>query len=175
MRQELNIRVADKRAEAIINRVNAENPSRKDREAFQALVAEKPQAWAEMGAVCLNARDLYLSTMRPIEAEAIKLRLAEIEKELALPGDGPMEKLLIGHIVLCHLRLQMIERAYTDAMNQSHSLTLGIYWEKRLSAAQKRFIRATENLARVRKLMRRAVTVVAIDNSVRTRDDARRR
>jgi hypothetical protein len=37
-------------------------------------------------------------------------------------------------------------------MKQSHTLTLGMYWEKRLSAAQRRFTRACETLARVRKL-----------------------
>jgi len=31
---------------------------------------------------------------------------------------------------------------------------LGMYWEKRLSAAQRRFTRAGETLARVRKLSR---------------------
>ena len=33
-------------------------------------------------------------------------------------------------------------------------LTYGMYWEKRLSAAQMRFTRACETLARVRKLSR---------------------
>jgi len=37
-------------------------------------------------------------------------------------------------------------------MQQSFTLTLGIYWEKRLSAEQMRFIRACESLARVRRL-----------------------
>ncbi|HEV8136372.1 MAG TPA: hypothetical protein VGP85_16955 [Pyrinomonadaceae bacterium] len=39
-------------------------------------------------------------------------------------------------------------------MAQSITLTLGMYWEKRLSAAQRRFTRACETLARVRKLSR---------------------
>jgi hypothetical protein len=41
-----------------------------------------------------------------------------------------------------------------NAMKQSITLTLGMYWEKRLSAAQRRFTRACETLARVRKLSR---------------------
>ena len=39
-------------------------------------------------------------------------------------------------------------------MSQLITLTLGMYWEKRLSAAQKHFTRACETLARVRKLSR---------------------
>ena len=37
-------------------------------------------------------------------------------------------------------------------MKRSITLTLGMYWDRRLSAAQKRFTRACETLARVRKL-----------------------
>jgi hypothetical protein len=39
-------------------------------------------------------------------------------------------------------------------MKQSITLTLGIYWEKRLTAAQRRFTWACETLARVRKWSR---------------------
>src|SRR5262245_32803456 len=165
---ELNIRVSYKRAEAILRRVNTNKPSPKDMEAFRALIAEKPRQYTELGATFLDSRQVYLNTLNGVERECIKLRLAEVEKELSAPGDGAIERLLIGHVTLCWLRLMMIEREYAVVMNQSISLTLGAYWEKRLSATQKRFIRATENLMRVRKLLRRAtVTVVAINNSGR--------
>jgi hypothetical protein len=134
-------------------------------EAYRGLIAEKPREFAEIGGICLNARDVYLDTLNGFEREPIKLRLAEIEQELSAPSDGAMERLLIGHVVLCWLRLMMVDRGYTCALDQSITLTLGAYWEKRLSAAQKRFTRSVENLARVRKLMRRAVTVVAVNNS----------
>jgi hypothetical protein len=44
-------------------------------------------------------------------------------------------------------------------MKQSITLTLGMYWEKRLSASQKRFTRACESLTRVRRLMRNTPTL----------------
>jgi hypothetical protein len=37
------------------------------------------------------------------------------------PGDGAMEKILTSHVVLWWLRLTMIERQYTNVMNQSIS------------------------------------------------------
>lgn len=164
MQQEVDIRVNDKRAEAILRKVNTNTPSRADMAAFQSLIAEKPRVYTEIGAACLDARQMYLNTMNAIQRESIKLRLAEIERELSDPGDGAMEKLLVNHVVLCWLRLTMIEREYTHFMDQSITLTLGAYWEKRLSAAQKRFTRATENLARVRRLLRRpGIAVVAIN------------
>src|SRR5688572_15032711 len=43
---------------------------------------------------------------------------------------------------------------YPNTMTQFIGLTLGVYREKRLSAAQKRFTRSCEILARVRKSSR---------------------
>jgi hypothetical protein len=172
--QAIDIRVDRKEAEAILRRVNRKDPASKDMESFRALIVEKPRTYTDLGATFLDARQVYLNTLNGIERECIKLRLEEIEKELSAPGDGAMEGLLIDHVVLCWLRLMMVERQYTVAMDQSISLTLGLFWEKRLGAAQKRFIRATENLARVRKLMRRAITVVAV-NSGRTAEPPNQR
>jgi len=52
------------------------------------------------------------------------------------------------------MQLSIVELQYSHVMKQSITLTLGIFWEKRLSAAQRRFTRACETLARVRKLSR---------------------
>ena len=67
---------------------------------------------------------------------------------------GNAEQLLIQQAALCWLKLNLVELSYSGTMKQSITLTLGIYWEKRLSAAQRRFTRACETLARVRKLSR---------------------
>ena len=65
-----------------------------------------------------------------------------------------LEQLLIQDAALSWLKLSIIELQYSNVMKQSITLTLGIFWEKRLSAAQRRFTRACETLARVRKLSR---------------------
>jgi hypothetical protein len=63
-----------------------------------------------------------------------------------------LEQLLIPQAALCWLKLNLVELGYSSTMRQSITLSLGLYWEKRLTAAQKRFARACETLARVRKL-----------------------
>jgi hypothetical protein len=65
-----------------------------------------------------------------------------------------LEQLLIQNAALCWLNLSLTELRYATTMKQSITLTLGMYWEKRLTAAQIRFARACESLARVRKLTR---------------------
>jgi len=97
--------------------------------------------------------------------ECWKHRLPILKKELGSDGAPLLEQLLIQQAALCWLRLNLVELSYSSVMKQSITLTLGIYWEKRLSAAQKRFARACETLARVRKL---AHTTPALQFNVAT-------
>jgi hypothetical protein len=77
-----------------------------------------------------------------------------LKKDLGSDGAPMLEQLLIQHAALCWLRLTLAELAYSSAMKQTITLTLGLYMEKRLTMAQRRFTRACETLARVRKLSR---------------------
>jgi hypothetical protein len=86
--------------------------------------------------------------------ECWKHRLQALKKDLGYDGAPMLEQLLIQQAALCWLKLNLVELSYSNTMKQSITLTLGIFWEKRLSAAQRRFTRACETLARVRKLSR---------------------
>ena len=86
--------------------------------------------------------------------ECWRLRLASLRNELGYVGAPILEQLLIQDAALSWLKLSIVELQYSHVMKQSITLTLGIFWEKRLSAAQRRFTRACETLARVRKLSR---------------------
>jgi hypothetical protein len=63
-----------------------------------------------------------------------------------------LERALIQHIGLCWLRLQEVEFRYSNVMGGNPTLSAGDYWERRLCSAQRRFLRAAEALARLRKL-----------------------
>jgi hypothetical protein len=80
--------------------------------------------------------------------------LQSLKKELGSEGVPLLEQLLIQQAALCWLKLNLVELSYSHTLKQSITLTLGLYWEKRLTAAQRRFTRACETLARVRKLSR---------------------
>jgi hypothetical protein len=86
--------------------------------------------------------------------ECWKHRLQVLKKELGADDAPLLEQLLIQQAALCWLKLNLVELSYSSTMRQSITLTLGVYWEKRLTAAQRRFTRACEALARVRKLSR---------------------
>jgi hypothetical protein len=86
--------------------------------------------------------------------ECWKHRLSSLRQELGYNEAPMLEKLLIQHAALSWLKLSLVELHYSHTMKQSITLTHGVFWEKRLTAAQRRFTRACETLARVRKLSR---------------------
>ena len=94
--------------------------------------------------------------------ECWKHRLQVLKKDFGYDGAPMLEQLLIQQAALCWLKLNLVELGYSNTMKQSITLTLGMYREKRLSAAQRRFTRACETLARVRRLSRNTPALVSI-------------
>ena len=84
------------------------------------------------------------------------------ERQVAMRGDlgwaeaTPAERLLIRHVTICYLRLGLVELEHTQHTKGSHTLTAGVYWDRRLTAAQRNFTRSLESLARQRKLQAEA-------------------
>ena len=96
-----------------------------------------------------GGEDLPARPHLPLEEVARLPALLDVRGE-----PGPKQ-----HTTLCWFRLSMLELRYTSVMRKSITLTLGAYWERRLTAAQKRFNRAYESLERVRKLSARVPKV----------------
>ncbi len=84
---------------------------------------------------------------------AIEIRAAAVRDGLGYQGATQLEQLLIEHAVLCWLRLQQVEQGYTAAMERSLPLPQADYWDRHLSAAQRRFNRACDTLTRARRLL----------------------
>jgi len=144
---------------ALIDRTNVINPNQADIELLQHTLTETSDRslWRECGDVLLQARRGYLETLDAshVARETAKLRCDQMQKELANEGDGPLERLLIDQVIFAWLRLSQIEAKYTQIWTTPGGVTFdqGLFWEKRLTAAHKRFDQATVALARVRKLL----------------------
>ena len=65
-----------------------------------------------------------------------------------------LERLLIEQILVCYVNLYVLEINSAGKLCESHSTEAGLYWDRRLTGAQRRFRRACETLARIRKLSR---------------------
>ncbi len=94
--------------------------------------------------------------------ECWRQRLKSMRADLGYADSSALERLLIQQVTLCWLNLNLTEYRHTNVMKQSITLTLGLYWEKRLTMSQRRFTRACESLERVRRLSRRIPVQVNI-------------
>ena len=83
-------------------------------------------------------------------SKAGKALYEELRTELSGQNPTPLEKLLVERIVATWLHLHHLETLY--ASKDSFSLDLGVYYQKVISAAQKRYLAAIKSLAEVRKL-----------------------
>jgi hypothetical protein len=90
--------------------------------------------------------------------ESLTHKLDQLRAELAGPNPTPLERLLVERVVTCWLQIHHLELLYADRDNIT--LTLGIYFQRCITAAQKRYLAAIKTLAVVRKL---AVPVLQVN------------
>jgi len=93
---------------------------------------------------------------------AVAHHCADMFKELDYDDASAMERMLIEHIVLCWLRLHERELRYESVMTGEPSFDQVEYYERRLSDAQRRFLRSVETLAKVKRLRESAPTVAIL-------------
>lgn len=144
--------------QALLDKTNKENPRPQDVKALSDLLVgnKSLELWRGIASAGYLAELMVIENARATTAvkECWKQRLQTLKKELGSDEAPLLEQLFIQQAALCWLKLSLLELQYSNVMKQSITLTLGMYWEKRLSAAQRRFTRSCETLARVRKLSR---------------------
>lgn len=87
--------------------------------------------------------------------------------DLARPGDGELERLLVAQVALSWLKLAVTEYQHSHfLLNGGETIHKCDFWERRLSSAQRRYLRACETLARVRRLQLPAVQVNIAEQQV---------
>jgi len=64
-----------------------------------------------------------------------------------------MVQMLINQVILCHIRLSTFEAFHAEKMRESMSFAVGYYYDKTLTSYHRRFEKACESLAKVKKLL----------------------
>lgn len=146
----------------LIDKVDKAKPTKEDRAELSRVLREYPAVWRIAGDLAEQANQIMIADMNAPQSMKMSLKtgLSAMAAELTQPGDGELEKLIIRQIVGCWLRLSYVE--YTLGRNTvegNFTIPQGAYWEKRVSSAQRRYLRAIESLARVRRLRLPAVQV----------------
>lgn len=84
--------------------------------------------------------------------EIARIKCKKLREELGYDNSNKLEKLAIEQIVLCWLNYYQIEIVHSGKLSQSHNTETGLYWEKRLDIASRRYNRALETLSKMRKM-----------------------
>jgi len=141
----------------LITNTNKENPKEKDILALRAAMERSPEIWKNTFDLAHLVSDDLIKEMpmSPTIEEGLKVGWNELRQSLGSKEASALECLLIDQVVLCWLRLHWAEGRLTHSRDSSSLSKLTAFEEKRLSAAQGRFLRACESLARVRKIIQR--------------------
>ncbi|MFC2052846.1 hypothetical protein ACFLV7_00910 [Chloroflexota bacterium] len=141
----------------LIGRCYKENPDKKDLQGLREYLEEKPNLFRAVIDLAKIVQDKLIEDIihQPAGQVGIEAQINNIRIEMAYEESSVLERLLIDNIINCWLRLQWVEIQLSGQSNEEQvSLRIVEYWEKRLSASQRRYLRACDTLARVRKLTR---------------------
>jgi hypothetical protein len=86
----------------------------------------------------------------PVLRESVNRKIDEMRVELSGEKPSPLEKLLVERIIATWLHLHHLEASYGSRNDMT--VSLGVFYQKSISAAQKRNMAAIKGLAVVRKL-----------------------
>lgn len=154
---------------AIVRKADTANPTKETKREFSRMLQEQPTFWRVAGDVIEHTAQGMIKDMGSTYAirASLQVGFTQMRNEIAQHGDGALEDMLIQQVALCWLKL-----AYTEWQHKHYLMTgtttiaQADFWERRLSAAQRRYLRACESLARVRRLRLPAVQVNIAEKQV---------
>lgn len=143
----------------LLDAVNKPNPSEADKQALREMFKEHPEIWQATADLSAKVEDKIISdacSTSYAAKQAFRKKLAVMRDNLGWQTASEMEKILIEQVCLNWLRLNFLEDIHYTKTTGSHSSEHGVYWDKRLNSAQRRYLRACESLAKVKRLLAEA-------------------
>jgi hypothetical protein len=146
---------------ALVDAVDKKKPDPKAVAELQSCLDTMPEFCLILGDTTSHLQRRLIERLSPSRSAqmAIQTRATAVRNGLGYEGATQLEQLLIDHAVLCWLRLQQVEGTYAAAMDRSLSLSQADCWDRHLAAAHRRYLRACEALARVRRLVHTTLQV----------------
>ena len=138
---------------ALLARINGKNYTRADIDALRHALDAQDGAAAGLSVLYGTTMVGYIIEQYTDDAAPRLVMQADARRMSKMMGwdTAPaFERPLIDHIVCCWVRLQLVERDMSGAVKGSHSRESGAYWDRRLTEAQRRYLRAVNLLAKVR-------------------------
>jgi hypothetical protein len=139
----------------LVRNTHKEKPKQEDLAALRRFFDEDPELWQATGNLARRTLEHLCRTYyhRSVYVqECVLRRVEEMRKDMGYADASPLEGLLIEQILVCYVNVYVLEMNSAGKLCESHSTETGLYWDRRLTGAQRRFRCACETLARIRKL-----------------------
>lgn len=144
-----NVAVEDMTAEMAQN-------EKKRRATIRQVLNDYPCIWPHLRTRISKTGELLIKVMAgskdSVRGQMAMHMLTGMRTELGYDTSPLLEQMLIEHVTLAYLDLDIIQNFYAQSALDSHTYAAGTYWDRRLTSAQHRYLRAVESLARVRRL-----------------------
>jgi len=153
----------------IVRKTDKTDPKTEDVRALRSYLEEHPEVWRVFGDLAEFAYKRLVDASagdQVVLGESLKVGRLAMRQDLGYEQATALERLLLDQVALCWLRLHYVEFHHTAASNGEAPPTLKDHWERKLSATQRRYLRACETLARVRRLNLPSLQINVADRQV---------
>ena len=122
---------------------------------FRKILEANPGTWRVFGGLSQQAEFLLMGSYQKSASTkaALQIGLDEMRREMGIDTAPALERMVIEQVCLSWLRLGLVEGQEAGAIKRGDASQIE-HWNRTLSAAQRRHLRAVETLARVRRLLR---------------------
>lgn len=142
--------------QAFLRRINSNDLTAEDKEKLRKQYDENPDYVRHIGdlsnKVIEEMLSAYMSTSFA-SREVQRRKMQMMREDLGYSQSSGVEQVLIEQICVTWLKLNIIEWVSVNKLRESHSIETGLYWGRMLEIAQRRHLKATESLAKVRMLL----------------------
>jgi hypothetical protein len=148
----------DSKSLEVIKATNKPKPTKEDKELLQKHFTENPKLWKQIADLSGRIQESVVEKFSEshLVRESYRHKLSAMRDSLGWDNSTEIEKILIEQVCLNWLRHNFMEMVHFEKTQSSHNVETGLYWDKILTGAQKRYLRACESLAKVRKLLAEA-------------------
>lgn len=138
---------------AALEACNGSDPASEDVTTLRAVLREAPANYFKpvMPDHALGAVAKLGAGSNAIMRELTRAETERFAVELAGRDAGPLVRAACEQAASARLVLDAVTTGYGTKLAESHALTLGAYYEKRLTAAQTRYLRALATVAALRR------------------------
>ena len=158
------IHVEQEELRKLLTRTDKANPKAEDITALRKALREQPEFGRQIGDLARITQGKLIDQLSgtALTREGFLHRTEELRRELGYEEAPAAERLLIEQVVLCWLHFHKMQHSYGGLKRNSTLIVQADHWERLMNAAQRRYLRSIETLARVRKLSGRGPVQINI-------------